>query len=61
MLVTAAQLYNNQITRTEATVDAAFGIIGFMGPIGAGVSATYFLGKLGYEYFSGNTVFEKPQ
>ena len=37
------------------------GVISFMGPIGAGIGATYFIGKLGYEYFSGNTVFEKPQ
>lgn len=61
LLVTGAQLYNNQITETEASIDAAFGVIGFMGPIGAGVSATYFIGKIGYEYFSGNTLFEKPR
>jgi RHS repeat-associated protein len=61
LLVTGAQLYNNQITATEASIDAAFGVIGFFGPIGAGISATYFIGKFGYEYFSGNTVFEKPR
>ncbi|MBN8786843.1 MAG: hypothetical protein J0I84_07125 [Terrimonas sp.] len=61
LLVTGAQLYNNQITVTEATIDAAFGIIGFLGPIGAGISAIYFIGKFGYEYFSGNTLFEKPR
>lgn len=61
LLVTGAQLYNNQITGTEASIDAAFGIIGFIGPIGAGISATYFIGKLGYEYYSGNTLFEKPR
>ena len=59
--VTGLQYYNNQITRFEASVDAAFGVISFFGPIGAGIGATYFIGKLGYEYFSGNTVFEKPQ
>ena len=59
--VTAVQLANNQITKTEAAVDAAFGVIGFMGPIGATISATYFVGKLGYEYFSGETLFEKPE
>lgn len=59
--VTALQYHNNQITGFEASVDAAFGVISFMEPIGAGIGATYFIGKLGYEYFSGNTVFEKPQ
>ena len=59
--VTGLQYYNNQITGFEASVDAAFGVISFFGPIGAGIGATYFIGKLGYEYFSGNTVFEKPQ
>lgn len=61
LLVTGARLYNNEITATEATIDAVFGIIGFIGPIGAGISAIYFIGKFGYEYFSGNTLFEKPR
>lgn len=60
LLVTAVQLKEGQITKTEAAIDAAFGVIGFMGPIGATISATYFVGKLGYEYFSGETLFEKP-
>ncbi|KIA91881.1 hypothetical protein OC25_18990 [Pedobacter kyungheensis] len=59
--VTGLQYINGDITGTEAAVDAAFGVIGFFGPIGAGVSATYFLGKMGYEYFSGNTLFDKPK
>ena len=59
--VTAIQYTNGQISGLEASFDGAFGVIGFMGPIGAGVSATYFIGKFGYEYFSGDTLFEKPQ
>jgi RHS repeat-associated protein len=59
--VTAVQWRTNQITDFEASVDAAFGIIGFIGPIGAGISATYFIGKLSYEYFSGETLFDKPE
>nr|WP_315421008.1 DUF6443 domain-containing protein [uncultured Pedobacter sp.] len=59
--VTGLQYLNGDITGTEAAFDTAFGVIGFLGPIGAGVSATYFLGKMGYEYFSGKTVFDKPK
>ena len=59
--VTYLQYRTNQITGLEASVDAVFSIISFMGPIGAGIGASYFIGKLGYEYFSGNTVFDKPQ
>jgi hypothetical protein len=59
--ITYLQYRNNQITSTEASFDAAFGVIGFLGPIGAGISGTYFIGKVGYEYFSDNTVFEKPR
>jgi len=59
--VTAAQYYNGHISGLEASVDAAFGIIGFFGPVGAIISATYFVGKLGYEYFSGNDLFDKPE
>ncbi len=61
LVVTAIQWDQGQISGTEAAFDAAFGFIGFMGPIVAGVSATYFIGKVGYEYLSGNTVFEKPR
>jgi RHS repeat-associated protein len=59
--VTAAQYYGGHITGLEASVDAAFGIIGFFGPVGAIISATYFVGKLGYEYFSGDDLFDKPE
>ncbi len=59
--VTYLQYDQGQISGLEATVDASFGVIGFFGPIGAGVSATYFVGKLGYEYFSGKKVFDKPR
>ena len=40
--------------------DIAMSTVAFFGPIGFGVSAAYFLTKTGYEYFSGNTVLEKP-
>ena len=59
--ITYIQYKNGQISATEASVDAFFGVVGFFGPIGAGISAAYFVGKLGYEYFSGNDLFEKPQ
>ncbi|WP_209333000.1 hypothetical protein, partial [Lunatimonas salinarum] len=59
--VTYLQFDQGQISGLEASVDAVFGVVGFLGPIGAGVSATYFIGKFGYEYFSGNTVFNKPR
>lgn len=58
--VTLAQYTTGQISGKEAFVDTAFGIIGFFGPIGAAVSATYFLGKFAYEQISGETIFEKP-
>src|SRR5690554_3509300 len=58
--MTGYQYFDGQITGTEAVVDAVFGVIGFMGPIGAGVSMTYFIGKYAYESLSGNTLFEKP-
>ena len=59
--VTGYQYYTGQISSTEAFVDSMFGVVGFMGPVGLGISATYFVGKLGYEYFSGETLFVKPQ
>lgn len=59
--VTFLQYDQGQISGLEATVDTIFGVVGFLGPIGAGISATYFVGKIGYEYFSGNTVFDKPR
>ncbi|PWG77956.1 hypothetical protein [Pararcticibacter amylolyticus] len=61
VLITGYQYSTGQITGTEASVDAAFGIIGFMGPIGAGVSILYFGGKFAYEYYSGDTLFDKPR
>ena len=59
--VTFVQWRSNQITALEAGIDTAFGIISFMGPVGAGIGGIYFIGKSGYEYFSGNTLFEKPR
>ena len=61
LALTGYQYYDNQISGTEFLVDSAFGVIGFMGPIGAGVSLAYFGGKLAYEYYSGNTLFTKPK
>jgi hypothetical protein len=59
--VTGLQYLNDDITGTEALVDTSFGLIGiFGGEYGAGASVTYFLGKMGYEYFSGKTLFDKP-
>jgi hypothetical protein len=34
--------------------------VGFLGPVGAGVSLIYFGGKAAYEYSTGETLFEKP-
>lgn len=50
----------NQISGLEAGVDAVFGVISFIGPVGATIGGIYFIGKLGYEYFSERTLFEKP-
>ena len=59
--LTVYQRMDGQITNTEFFVDSAFGVIGFMGPVGAGVSLVYFGGKAAYEYYSGNTLFTKPK
>lgn len=58
--VTAYQYGTGQISGTEASVDAFFGAVGFTG-WGAPVSLLYFGGKFAYEYYSGETLFEKPQ
>lgn len=60
LLLTGYQYGSGQISGTEAVVDGIFGIIGFIGPIGAGISIIYFGGKALYEYSTGDTVFEKP-
>lgn len=60
ILLTAYQFGVGQISGGEAVVDGLFGVIGFFGPLGAGVSIIYFGGKALYEYFSGETLFEKP-
>jgi len=49
------------VTGLEFSVDFVFGVISFGGPIGADIGDTYFIGKLGYEYYSGNTVCIKPE
>ena len=62
IMVTIAQYHYGDITGKEATVDGIMGAIGiFGGPIGAGISCTYFLGKMAYEYISDDTLFDKPQ
>lgn len=59
--ISGLQYLNGDISGLEASFDSAMGLIGiFGGPVGAGVSLVYFGGKLGYEYFSGDTLFEKP-
>lgn len=59
--VTVVQYQQGQITGVEASVDAFFGFVGFLGPVGATISATYFVGKLAYETISGDTLFTKPK
>ena len=60
LLNTFAQFNSGKISGTEATVDAIFGAVGFIGPIGAGISLTYSLAKTGYELYTGETLFNKP-
>ena len=58
-----ATLYEYQqgnISGVEATVDVIMGGVGFLGPVGAGASLLYSLGKATYEYTTGETLFEKP-
>jgi hypothetical protein len=59
--MTAVEYFNGNVSGFEATTDAVFGVIGFLGPVGAGVSILYFGGKMLYEYSSGETLFEKPR
>jgi len=58
--ITYKQYSNNEITATEALVDGAFGVTGFVGARGALISISYFGIKAIYEYSTGNSVFEKP-
>lgn len=58
--ITYYQYKTGQISGTEASVDATFGAIGFLGPWGAAISIGYFGGKYLYEHYSGNTLFDKP-
>lgn len=59
--ITAYQyLGQKSITGKEAAWDTAMGVVGFLGPWGAAASLTYFGGKALYEYYSGDTVFDKP-
>ncbi|MDN3672410.1 RHS repeat-associated core domain-containing protein [Flavobacterium branchiarum] len=59
--ITAYQYGSGQISGREASIDGVMGVVGFLGPIGAATSLTYFTGKAIYEYSSGETVFEKPK
>ena len=60
LVVTAVQWQTGQISTTEASIDAAFGVIGFVGPWGAAISGGYFLFKTGYEYYTDKPLFAKP-
>ena len=59
--VSAYQYNTGQISGKEFTVDLVMTGVAFLGPVGAGVSFTYFAGKATYEYFSGDTLFDKPK
>lgn len=45
----------------ELTCFSVFGVIRFLGPIGAGFRDAYFVGKASYEYISGDPLSEKPE
>ena len=57
---TGAQFLTGKISGAEAIVDGIFGVVGFFGPVGAGISLTYSLAKTGYELYTGKTLFDKP-
>jgi len=62
LMLTGYQYAEGQISGTEASVDMIMGAVGIWGgPFGAGASLLYFGGKLIYESYSGNTLFEKPK
>ena len=59
--ITSYQYFGQKsISGAEFTVDTVMGVVGFFGPWGAAVSLTYFAGKALYEYYSGDTLFDKP-
>ena len=58
--ITAYQYGQGKISGKEAFVDSALGIIGLTG-WGAPITIVYFGGKFLYEYYSGETIFEKPK
>ncbi|MCS3529892.1 hypothetical protein [Chryseobacterium sp. JUb7] len=59
-ITTYQYLGQDSISGTEFTVDTVMGVVGFLGPWGAAASLTYFGGKALYEYYSGDTLFDKP-
>ena len=59
-VVSIYQYGSGQISGTEFTVDMIMTGVGFLGPVGAGVSLIYFGGKAVYEYSTGENLFEKP-
>ena len=62
LLSTAVQYGTGQISGTEAFFDGAFGVIGLLPIPGAAlVSLGYSVFKAGYEYYTGETLFEKPK
>lgn len=60
ILGTGSEWLNGNISGTEALVDTFFGVVGFIGPVGSGISLAYSLSKATYEYTTGETLFDKP-
>ena len=61
ILLSTYQYANNEISGTEALVDSVMGVVGLLPGWGTGISVLYFGGKALYEYYSGETLFEKPK
>jgi len=59
-VVSVYQYGSGQISGTEFTVDMIMTGVGFLGPVGAGISLVYFGGKTIYEFSTGENLFEKP-
>jgi len=41
---TGYQMYHGNISPGKGSVDIGFGVVGFFGPVGLGISAVYFVG-----------------
>jgi hypothetical protein len=56
------QYSSGQITGYELSADLIMTGVGFLGPVGAGVSLIYFGGKAVWDYYNpNNTMFTKPK